>query len=661
MRAYWLIVGLALPAHSVLAQLDHTTGFEGIRSTDFTIGAAPASARFTGGESTSVGVFRLYHTGLFSWMVFDDGQVGRIDFDAPADTVDFWVIDSSSAVAGMLRVVGLSGETLATIDPGLTFSRQQLSGLGPIAAIEVVNSDAGVGASTVIDDFGFRAVRAIADPIPTGIPTAGPSVRLELVAEGLAAPNVLTTAPDGSGRLFVVDQAGQVRTIIAGILQDTPFLDIGDRLVTLGVFGTMDPFTDFDERGLLGLAFHPGFADSTSPGFGRLYTYHSGPVDGPADFTTSAPPPAGRAFDHQSVVIEWQVDATDPNRVDPTSDREVLRIDQPQFNHNAGHLAFGPDGLLYIALGDGGAADDEDGQPFLDGPAFGHGPTGNGQDITTALGSILRIDPLGLVGAPSANGQYSIPADNPFVGRVGVDEIYAYGVRNPFRFSFDGTGRLIVADVGQNDIEEVTIVQRGDNLGWRVLEGTFRFVPSGEGDGFVINNLDGVPTDIVRPALQYDHDEGLAAVGGVVYEGSAIPELQGRYVYGDFSREFTVPLGRLFHADLDTGEIAEFDISAAGLGTFIKGLGVDDDGEIYVLAGENLGPFGAFGKVYRLAAGGAPCRADLDGDGELTLFDFLAFQNLFAAGDPAADLDGDGLFTIFDFLAFQNEFAAGCP
>jgi len=649
---------LAIPAH---AQLDETTSFEGIRSDDFTIGRAPTSARFTGGTSTSIGVFRLYRTGLFSWMVFDDGRTGRIDFDAPADIVDFWVIDSSGGVSGEVRVVGLSGQTLATLDPTLSFTNQRLEGLGPIGAIEITNSDADLGESTVIDDFGFRAVRPLADPIPETIPTAGPSVRLELVADGLTAPNVLTTAPDGSGRLFVVDQAGTIRIIEDGTLLDAPFLDVTDRLVELGVFGSMDPLSDFDERGLLGLAFHPGFADAGAPGFGKLYTYHSGPVDGPADFTTAEPPPAGREFDHQSVVLEWSVDPADPNRVDPGSARELLRIDQPQFNHNAGHLAFGPDGLLYIALGDGGAADDEDGQPDLGGPAFGHGPTGNGQDITTALGSILRIDPLGLVGAPGANGEYSIPADNPFVGRVGVDEIFAYGVRNPFRFSFDSDGRLIVGDVGQNDVEEVSIVENGDNLGWRILEGSFRFVPNGEGDGFVIDNLDGVDPSIVRPAIEYDHDEGLSAIGGFVYEGDAIDGLQGRYVFGDFSREFTVPLGRLFHADLATGEIAEFDVSAAGLGTFIKGFGVDDAGEIYVLAGENLGPFGSLGEVYRLSPAEAPCRADLDGDGELTLFDFLAFQNAFDAGDPVADFDGDGDLTLFDFLAFQNEFDAGCP
>ncbi|UYV13396.1 MAG: PQQ-dependent sugar dehydrogenase [Phycisphaera sp.] len=651
-------VGLLAPASLALAQLDETTSFEDITSSDFVIGTPPISAHFTGGDSISVGDLRLYRTGLFSWMVFDDGRVGRIDFDAPADIVDFWLIDSAPLLAGEVRVFGLSGETLATIDPTLEFTNERLEGLGPIAAIEVVNTDGETGESTVIDDFGFRAVRRLANPIAERISTSDVDVRLELVADGMAAPNLLITAPDGSGRLFVVDQAGQVRIIEDGTLLATPFLDVADRLVDLGIFGTGDPFGDFDERGLLGLAFHPDYANAGAPGFGKLYTYISEPVAGAADFTTASPPPAGREFDHQTVIHEWQVDAADPDRVDPASVRELMRIDQPQFNHNAGHVEFGPDGLLYIALGDGGGADDEDGQPSFGGPVFGHGPAGNGQDTSTALGSILRIDPLGAVGAPSANGEYSVPGDNPFVGSDGVDEIFAYGMRNPFRFAFAPDGRMIVADVGQNDLEEVSFAGNGDNLGWRILEGSFRFVPNGEGNGFVIDNLDGVPSDLVDPAVEYDHDEGLSSIGGYVYTGAAIPALRGRYVFGDFSLAFDTPTGRLFHADLDAGELLEFPSSVAGLDTFVKGFGQDDAGEVYVLAGRNLGPFGDFGEVYRLVAA---CRADLDGDGVPTLFDFLAFQNFFDAGDPAADFDGDGSLTIFDFLTFQNEFDAGCP
>ncbi|MFG0283295.1 MAG: PQQ-dependent sugar dehydrogenase [Phycisphaerales bacterium JB039] len=645
-----LIAGLIAGAPAS-AQLDVTTSFEGITSDDFVVGAAPTSAHFTGGSSMSPGLAR---TGLFSWMVFDDGRTGNVAFEAPADIVDFWVIDSMSEVQGRVRAIGLGGETLAEIDPGLMFSNHRLEGLGPIARLEIINNDTGLGESTSVDDFGFRAVRPIEDPIPGGIPTSDTPVRLRRIADGLTAPNLLVTAPDGSGRLFVVDQAGQIRIIEDGALAPEPFLDVSGRLPELGIFGTMDPFGDFDERGLLGLAFHPQYATGGAAGFGKLYTYISQPVSGPADFTTAEPPPAGQQFNHQSAIVEWTVDPANPDRVDPASDRTLMLIDQPQFNHNAGEIRFGPDGLLYIALGDGGGADDEDTSS-----RFGHGPAGNGQNIETVHGSILRIDPLKATGALSANGQYSIPGDNPFVGRAGIDEIYAYGFRNPFRFSFGPGGELIVADVGQNDIEEVSIISRGDNAGWRILEGDFRFVPNGEEDGFVIDNFDGVPDEVVPPRLQYDHDEGLSVIGGFVYTGDAIPALAGKYIFGDFSTRFARPDGRLFCGDLATGAIEEFAESARGLGLFIKGFGQDDAGEVFVLAGINLGPFGNFGEVYQIVDGS--CGPDCDASGSLDFFDFLCFQNQFAAGDLRADCDGSGSLDLFDFLCFQNEFAAGCP
>ena len=659
MRMRLLLAGLALPAIPAAAQpLDLETSFEGITSSDFVIGEPPISARFTGGESISTGELHLYRTGLFSWMVFDDGRVGMVEFNAPADVVDFWVIDSTASVDGMVRAIGLSGETLTTIEPGLAFSNHRFEGLGPIARLEVVNSDAGAGESTSIDDFGLRAVRAIEDPIPGPIPTGDVEIGLEIVADGLTAPNALMVAPGDTARLFAVDQPGQVWIIRDGAVLPEPFLDVSDRLVDLGIFGTGDPFSDFDERGLLGLAFHPNYNTAGAAGFGRLYTYYSVPVDGPADFTTAEPPPAGREFNHQSVIVEWQVDAANPDRVDPASAREIMRVDQPQFNHNAGEVRFGPDGMLYIALGDGGGADDEDGIPSFGGLTFGHGPGGNGQNLDTVHGSLLRIDPLGLTGATSANGEYSIPGDNPFVGADGIDEIWAYGFRNPFRFSFDDTGRLIVGDVGQNDVEEVVIVEAGDNHGWRLKEGTFRFVPNGMSRGFVIDNLDGLPPDLVDPVLQYDHDEGLSAIAGFIYTGAALPALAGEFVFGDFSTAFSDPFGRLFYGDLDTGEIHEFPASAAGLDLFIKGFGQDHDGEVYVLAGPNLGPFGDFGAVYKIVDA---CEADCDGSGVLDFFDFLCFQDLFAAGDPEADCDGSGVLDFSDFLCFQDLFAAGCP
>ena len=205
------------------------------------------------------------------------------------------------------------------------------------------------------------------------------------------------------------------------------------------------------------------------------------------------------------MVSEWAVRDPDAKQitVDPASRRVLMRVDKPQFNHNGGELAFGRDKMLYISLGDGGNADDE-------GP--GHVPGGNAQSLAdgNVLGKVLRIDPHG---SNSANGQYGIPEDNPFVGAPGADEIWAYGFRNPYRFSFDRkSGRLLVADVGQNDIEEVDDVQAGGNYGWAVKEGTFLFEPGGPTvDGSVTANSPGVPAGLSDPIAEYDH----TAPGGV--------------------------------------------------------------------------------------------------------------------------------------------------
>jgi glucose/arabinose dehydrogenase len=436
----------------------------------------------------------------------------------------------------------------------------------------------------------------LADPIPEPVQKGSIKIELETVASGLAAPLLLVPIPGQTDRLLVMDQSGKAYVIQNEQLQPVPFLDVTSRIVSpLGVLGTHDE-KDYDERGLLGLAFHPGFADPQSPGYRKVYTYTSEPVSGPADFTTSPLPPSA-SFDHQSVIAEWSVSDANPDIVDPATRREIMRIDQPQFNHNAGMLAFGPDGYLYIALGDGGAANDV---------GNGHGPGGNGQNINTAHGSILRIDamdPALTAGSPnpvSANGRYRIPAGNPFVGTAGLDEIFAFGFRNPYRFSFDRlTDRLLVADVGQNFIEEIDVVQRGGNYGWNLKEGTFRFDPV---TGNVTDDLFGLPAGLLDPVAEYDHDEGSSIIGGYVYRGSAIPELAGKYVFGDFSTGFVAPDGRLFYADLTTGQIHEFVIghNDRRLGLFVKGFGQDAAGELYVLASPNLGPYGSQGVVLKI-------------------------------------------------------------
>jgi glucose/arabinose dehydrogenase len=357
------------------------------------------------------------------------------------------------------------------------------------------------------------------------------------------------------------------------------------------------------------VAFHPDYQDN-----GLLYTYTSEPVSGLADFAVPLTMPPASPPNHESVVTEWQVPAPgDPTSVvDPTTRRVLLRIEQPQFNHNAGALNFGADDMLYIALGDGGGADDQ-------GP--GHVSQGNGQDPSNVLGTILRIDPTG---SNSANGEYGLPEDNPFFpggagpfgGEAGCadgfcDEIFAFGFRNPFRFSFDkATGDLYAADVGQNDIEEVDVVVAGGNYGWRIKEGSFCFDPNGSDPGFVFDGDCGTE-DLIYPVAEYDHDEGIAVIGGFVYRGSAIPPLRGRYVFGDLSRQFSANNGRLFFLSkknivkrnrVKTSKIRELRLAdQEGLGQSLLGFGQDAMGELYVLANSTGVPFGDTGVVLRIA------------------------------------------------------------
>jgi hypothetical protein len=368
----------------------------------------------------------------------------------------------------------------------------------------------------------------------------------------------------------------------------------------------------YDERGLLGLAFSPGSGDGgrdrdrdgNDPGMQTLYTLHNVPITRAADFPEPPFPGPGQTPNCQEVIAEWKLA---PNgQVDPASYREILRFDRPQFNHNGGTIAFGPDGLLYGAFGDGGNANDQ---------GRGHNPTtGNAQDLTTILGKMIRIDPRdprltrdrdGLLGA---NGQYRIPRDNPFVGRAGaVKEIFAYGFRNPFRFSFDAHGgRLVLADVGQNNIEEVDIVTRGGNFGWRMKEGTFVFDPS-SGGVFPPRKIAG----LIDPVVEYDHFEAqagkitrIAVIGGFVYHGERVRALRGKYICADLN-------GILFVADLDSGKLEQL---IPHVGMFVKGIGQDAEGELYVLGSTIEGPSGKAGVVAQIRSVGG--NGDGDGDGD---------------------------------------------
>lgn len=443
------------------------------------------------------------------------------------------------------------------------------------------------------------AAQPLPDPIPATIPQSDITIRLEQVAGGLVAPVTATSAPGHRRTLFVADQIGKIWAVDVGRRGGAQppmrlFADLSSRLVPLGLFGI-----HYDERGLLGLAFHPDFRKN-----GLFYTYTSEPAVGAADFTTLPP---GVAADCHSVVTEWRV--ADPRAkdlaIDPESARVLLRIDKPQFNHNGGDLAFGPDDLLYVSVGDGGAADDQ-------GP--GHDVGGNGQSLARGnlLGKILRIDPLG---RNSGNGRYGVPKGNPFRD-AGVDEVFAYGFRNPFRISFDSrTGELWAGDVGQNDVEEVDVVTIGGNYGWPVKEGTFRFDNGGAGPGFVTADSPGAPAGLRDPVAQYDHaspvagvKEGIAIVGGFVYRGHRLEELRGRYVFGDYSRAFARPQGRLFvleRAACGSTPRCVAELAIVGqpsLGLAVLGFGQDARGELYVLGSGTGVVDGTTGVVLRIAA-----------------------------------------------------------
>lgn len=416
-----------------------------------------------------------------------------------------------------------------------------------------------------------------------GLITAPPAaaditVDLDLVAEGLNAPLIMVSPPDGSKRRFIVEQTGTVRILMPdGSLRDEPFLNIRHKLVDL--------LKDFDEEGLLGLAFHPDFKTN-----GKFYVAYSAPVSGDAELAKKL------WWAHTNTVAEYRVSKSDPNRADPNYERIITKIDWPQFNHNGHWIGFGPDGYLYISTGDGGYANDW---------GIGHHVTkGNGQDLGSLLGKILRID---------VNGEepYAIPPDNPFVNdREAKPEIWAYGFRNPWRCSFDmgGEKQLFCADVGQNSFEEVDIVTKGGNYGWRVKEGKHCF-------DFVNPNTHLASCDdkgMIDPIVEYnncnvtDDCKGISVTGGYVYRGKHEP-WQGVYFFGDWSRQFSVRDGRLYALSKDGSNWKMEDVKVANMPNFnsyVLGFGQDDEGEIYVMATDTTGPVGNLDRIYRIVPQG---------------------------------------------------------
>jgi len=352
-----------------------------------------------------------------------------------------------------------------------------------------------------------------------------------VVRTAVAFPNLTFRRPvdlqqpaDNTNRLFVAEQEG-----IISVFQRSPdaavkktFMDITARVDDTG-----------NEMGLLGLAFHPNYKSN-----GFFYV----------NYTASSP--------RRTIVSRFKV-STDPDRADDASETVILTFDQPYSNHNGGQLAFGPDGFLYIAIGDGGSGGD---------------PQNNGQERATLLGSIARID----VNTTGAGANYGIPADNPFRGNTAGyrEEIFAYGMRNPWRMSFDAaTGQLWTGDVGQNAYEEIDIIEKGGNYGWRLMEGKHCYT----------NNCN--QTGLKLPVWDYSRSEGVSITGGFVYRGKLLPSLKGKYIYADYGSQ---KIWSLDFTDLNAPLNSELTVASFPIASF----GVDADSELYIC--------GFDGKIHRL-------------------------------------------------------------
>lgn len=370
-------------------------------------------------------------------------------------------------------------------------------------------------------------------------------IKLEEIASGFTSPVGLASPKDGSGRIFVFEQGGRIKIVKNGVVNKEPFLDVSSRLDGLNIA--------YSEKGLLGLTFHPDYKTN-----GKFYIYYSAPEK-------------RSGVDHKSVIAEYKVSTTNQD-IAATSEKIIMEILQPESNHNGGMLEFGPDGYLYIGTGDGGGANDE------------HGTIGNGQDLNTLLGKILRID-------VDKKEPYAIPNDNPFVGKAGhKPEIYAYGLRNPWRFSFDKVnGKLYCGDVGQNKYEEINIIEKGGNYGWRIMEGFHCFNPS--------SNCD--KAGLKMPIAEYDHDTGISICGGYMYRGNSYPSLHGYYFFGDWS-------GKLFCIRRQPDntwkkhEVFVNDSQSNDISGKINSMGEDANGEVYLLTQKLFGPKSPTGVLMKL-------------------------------------------------------------
>ena len=402
-------------------------------------------------------------------------------------------------------------------------------------------------------------------------------IRLEPFVTGVNTPLAMVQPP-GDSRFFVIEQFGRVRIVEGGKMRPQPFLDVRSKIPNL--------HHDFDERGLLGIAFHPNFKSN-----GKFYIAYSAHLDFQSDLGQML------WYSHSNVVEEYTVNKGDPNTADPSSARRIMSDPWPQFNHNGHWIGFGPDGKLYISMGDGGYANDW---------GIGHNVTiGNGQDMSTTLGKILRID----VDARSGSKPYGVPSDNPFVNdKSAKPEIWALGLRNPWRCSFDmgGSKELFCGDVQQNSYEEISIIGKGQNLGWRRMEANHCFdyqKPDNHPASCDKNGL-------TPPILEYNNCtakpqgcRGISVTGGYVYRGK-VSAWAGKYIFGDWSKSFATMDGQIFIGTKGadgkwTMEVAEV-VGMPGKKPYILAFAQDSAGEVYALTSVTTGPNGSSDTIYRI-------------------------------------------------------------
>ncbi|MCS3802196.1 PQQ-dependent sugar dehydrogenase [Niastella sp. OAS944] len=416
------------------------------------------------------------------------------------------------------------------------------------------------------------------------------NVDLELIAENLVSP-VQAIATHNSNRLYIVDQIGKIWVIDgSGNLRSTPMLDISNKVVPLN--------PDYDERGLLGVAIHKDFKTN-----GRIFVHYQLPP-------RAGGPVPGASWNNISRVSEFHV-SPDGSRADPNSEKVILEWDDPQSNHNGGSIAFGADNYLYIAIGDGGGANDVGPGHVDDWYTVNSG--GNAQNIeANFLGKILCID-------IDHGSPYEVPATNPYVGKPGLDEIFCFGFRNPYRMTFDegGSHQMIVSDAGQELYEEINDIVKGGNYGWNVREGKHCFsTVDNKKELATCPTEDNRGKPLLDPVIELNNfknpkgGKATTIIGGYVYRGTEIKGWDGKYIFGSFSQSPTTANGELFMADVkddrgaSTWDYKEVSLKSHpdDLGYYIRGFGQDDDGEVYVCVSSMSGPQGTTGKVYKLVA-----------------------------------------------------------